>query len=251
MEKSQSYQPAIILVKPQMGENIGAAARVMANFALDDLRLVAPRDGWPNPKAQAMSAGALQDTGPARVYTDVASAIADCSTIFAVTARLRDMEKDVYGPVDGCAALRQQAHRGGKVALLFGAESSGLNNDDVAVCDGIITYPVNPGFSSLNLAQAVAVFAYEWGVNRAGVQNVGIQMAPVEGPAPKRNQIGLFEHLEEELVAAAFFFPPEKQTMMMRNIRNALTKARLTEQEVRTFRGIVRALANGRGSQEK
>ena len=251
MKKSQSDQPAIILVKPQMGENIGAAARVMANFALDDLRLVAPRDGWPNPKAQAMSAGALQDTGPARVYEDVASAIADCSTVFAVTARLRDMEKGVYGPVDGCAALRKQAQRGGKVALLFGAESSGLNNDDVAVCDGIITYPVNPDFSSLNLAQAVAVFAYEWGVNRAGTQSSAKPMDNVEGPAPKRDQIGLFGHLEDELVSAGFFFPPEKQIMMMRNISNALVKARLTEQEVRTFRGIVRALANGRGGQEK
>jgi len=251
VKKPQNDQPAIILVKPQMGENIGAAARVMANFALDDLRLVAPRDGWPNPKAQAMSAGALKDTGPARVYEDVASAIADCSMVFAVTARLRDMEKDVYGSVDGCAALRQQSQRGGKVALLFGAESSGLNNDDVAICDGIITYPVNPGFSSLNLAQAVAVFAYEWGVNRDEAKSVAIQMDDAEGPAPKRDQIGLFDHMEEELVAAGFFFPPEKKTMMMRNISNALVKARLTEQEVRTFRGIVRALANGRGGQEK
>ncbi|PHS29626.1 MAG: rRNA methyltransferase [Robiginitomaculum sp.] len=229
-----------------MGENIGAAARVMSNFGLTDLRLVSPRDGWPNPKAQAMSAGAIKDTGPVRVYKDVAAAIADCSMVFAVSARLRDMEKQVYGPVKGCASLRDHMHKGGQVSLLFGAESSGLDNADVALCDGLITYPVDPGFSSLNLAQAVAVFAYEWHLGRQEVQNV-LRPDNLSPAANKEKLIGLFGHLQTELDQAGFFFPPEKQTMMMRNIQNALTKARLTEQEVRTFRGVIRALAKGRG----
>ncbi len=248
MQDKQKPQPAMVLVQPQMGENIGAAARVMANFSLDDLRLVAPRDGWPNPKAQAMSAGALHETGPARVFPDVAAAIADCTLVFAVSARVRDMEKDVFGPTDGCAALRAHADQGGKVAVLFGAESSGLNNEDVALCDGLITYPVAPSFSSLNLAQAVAVLAYEWGTDRSVA--LPVKESRAGGLAAcKADQIGLFTHLETELDQAGFFFPPEKKPMMMRNIRNALTKARLTEQEVRTFRGIVRALAKGRGGQ--
>ncbi|MDQ7018099.1 MAG: RNA methyltransferase [Robiginitomaculum sp.] len=247
MHNSQEGQPAIILVRPQMGENIGAAARVMANFGLTDLRLVCPRDGWPNPKAQAMSAGAIKDTGPVRVYEDVAAAIADCSMILAVSARLRDMEKPVYGPVDGAAALRDHLRTGGGIGLLFGAESSGLNNADVALSDGLITYPVDRGFSSLNLAQAVAVFAYEWRLGRQEGNNL-LRPDNLSPAANKAELIGLFGHLESELDEAGFFFPPEKQTMMMRNIQNALTKARLTEQEVRTFRGVIRALAKGRGN---
>ncbi len=239
-------QPAIVLVRPQMGENIGAAARVMANFGLHDLRLVAPRDGWPNPKAQTMSAGAIKDTGPVRVYPNVGKAIADCSLGFAVTARLRDMEKDVYGPVEGCAELKAHTQNGSQVALLFGAESSGLNNEDVSLCDGIISYPVDKFFSSLNLAQAVAVIAYEWQVSLDREQN---QQTLPSKIASKKAQIGLFEHLEEALENARFFYPPEKNPVMRQNIRNALIKARLTEQEVRTFRGIVRALAKGRGQQ--
>lgn len=246
MPNSKPHQPAIILVHPQMGENIGAAARVMANFGLHDLRLVAPRDGWPNVKAQTMSAGAIKDTGPVHVYPDVAKAIEDCSLVFAVSARLRDMEKDVFGPIEGCAVLRDCADAGGKTALLFGAESSGLGNEDVALCDGLITYPVDPSFSSLNLAQAVAVFAYEWRANRQNKTSQHTQNNSAD-IASKKDQAGLFGHMEKELDAAGFFFPPEKQTMMMRNIRNALTKARLTEQEVRTLRGVVRALARGRG----
>ncbi len=243
MITSTINQPAIILVKPQMGENIGAAARVMANFGLHDLRLVAPRDGWPNPKAQAMSAGALKDTGPARVYTDTAAAIADCAVVYAVSARVRDMEKDIYGPIEGCAKLRAFTGQNTKVALLFGAESSGLNNEDVALCDALISYPVDPAFSSLNLAQAVAVFAYEWGANRVDV-TPHTRTADI---ANKKDQIGLFEHLESALADAGFFFPPEKTPVMKQNIRNALIKARLTAQEVRTFRGIIRTLVKGRG----
>ncbi len=244
MQKPYSTQPAIVLVRPQMGENIGAAARVMANFGLRDLRLVAPRDGWPNPKAEVMSAGAIKDTGPVRVYSNVGKAIADCALVFAVSARLRDMEKDVFGPVEGCAELRKHAQNGAQTALLFGAESSGLNNEDVALCDSLVTYPVDKSFGSLNLAQAVAVFAYEWKVRQG--QN---QIQPLSEIASKKAQIGLFEHLEGALDKAGFFYPAEKNPVMRQNIRNALIKARLTEQEVRTFRGIVKALAKGRGKQ--
>jgi tRNA/rRNA methyltransferase len=239
--------PAVVLVNPQMGENIGAAARIMANFGLHDLRLVAPRDGWPNPKAQAMSAGALDDKGPVRIYPDVASAIADCTLAFAISARLRDMEKDVFGPLQGCALLKERAQKGAQVAVLFGAESSGLNNEAVSQCDALITYPVDAAFNSLNLAQAVAVFAYEWGTDRE-VEQMATPHEETGNIADKKTQFQLFEHLESELVKAGFFFPPEKQTMVIRNIRNALTKARLTDQEVRTFRGIVRALVKGRGN---
>lgn len=249
MQKTIEMQPAVILANPQMGENIGAAARVMANFGLHDLRLVAPRDGWPNPKAQAMSAGAIKETGPVRVFANVGEAIADCSLVFAVSARMRDMEKDVFGPDEGCMILQEHQNSGGKSGLLFGAESSGLNNQDVALCDGLMTYPVEKSFSSLNLAQAVAVFAYEW--RASSVNTTESPLSQENQTANKSDQIGLFEHLENELATAGFFYPPEKQPVMQQNIRNVLTKARLTEQEVRTFRGMVRALTKGRGRHNK
>ena len=236
--------PAIVLVGAQMGENIGAAARVMANFGLDDLRLVQPRDGWPNAKATSMAAGALRKAVRVRVFTDTASAIADLSRVFAVSARKRDMQKPVYGPREGNAALRTNARTDTAAGFMFGPEASGLSNADVSLCDGLVTLPVVAGFSSLNLAQAVAVLTYEWG---AGVHSAPAPPSAMEPPACKTAQLGLFEHLEKALQRSGFFFPPEKKPLMVQNIRNALTRAQLTDQEVRTFRGIVRALENGRG----
>ncbi len=247
MTEQPSRSPAFILVKPQMGENIGAAARVMANFGLSDLRLVMPRDGWPNPKAEAMAAGALRGVVRVRIFEDTASAIADLAQVFAVSARKRGMQKPVLGPREACAALRASSGAGTAAGLMFGAESSGLNNADVSLCDGLVTLPVSPAFSSLNLAQAVAVLAYAWGV----AEPRPAPHAAQQPPASKAAQIGLFEHLEEALERAGFFFPPEKKALMVQNIRNALVRAHLTEQEVRTFRGIVRALEHGRGGQRR
>ena len=241
--------PAIVLANPQMGENIGAAARVMANFGLSDLRLVSPRDGWPNPRAQAMAAGAMDRLVQVRLFESTREALADCSLAFAVSARLRDMQKDVLTPLHGCARLRALGPGQGRGALLFGPEASGLANADVTLCDALITCPVAEAFGSLNLAQAVAVLAYEW---RAGDERAARPpVAPLAEAADKAAQTGLFEHLEQALERAGFFFPPQKTPLMQQNIRNALIRARLTEQEVRTFRGIVRALENGRGGAKK
>lgn len=236
--------PAIILHSPQLGENIGAAARVMLNFGLTDLRLVKPRDGWPSESAEAMSAGALQQGVQVGVFDTLEEAMTGLSWTIATTARPRGMEKDVFGAAEAVDVLRGKA---AKCAVLFGGEKSGLPNEAVALCDAILTYPVNPGFSSLNLAQAVGVFCHQWGVSvgRGGKfegkeQGVGEQ-------ATRENLIGMFEHFERELERAGYFYPPEKTPVMITNLRNALIRAQWTEQEVRTFRGAIKALTLGRG----
>ncbi|MEL6473638.1 MAG: TrmH family RNA methyltransferase [Pseudomonadota bacterium] len=234
-------QPAIILVEPQLGENIGAAARVMLNFGLTDMRLVAPRDGWPNPAAQAMAAGAWEAGVTAQVFETVAAAAADLSFLLATTARPRGMEKPVYGPSEAIAALPQQA------GVLFGGEKSGLANADVALANAILTYPVNPDFASLNLAQAVGVFCHAWGdAQGRGGRFEG--SGDGEGvPASREDLVRMFEHFEVELARAGFFYPPEKTDLMKINLRNAFVRGGWTEQEVRTFRGAIKALALGRG----
>ncbi|MEM8921636.1 MAG: RNA methyltransferase [Pseudomonadota bacterium] len=237
----ESQKPAIILVTPQMGENIGAAARVMANFGLSDLRLTAPRDGWPNAAAETMSAGALKRHVNVQVFETLEAAIADLSFVLATTARPRGMEKPVYNAADGINSIRQTL---GRTGVLFGAEKSGLPNDAVARAAGILTYPVNSSFSSLNLAQAVAVFAHAWAASDASTPDVFLSD---EAPASGAELSGMLEHFEAELDAAGFFFPPEKRSVMVRNLTNAFTRAGWTSQEVRTFRGAVKALAVGRG----
>jgi tRNA/rRNA methyltransferase len=234
---------AFILAAPQMGENIGAAARVMANFGLSDLRLVAPRDGWPNPAAETMSAGALPDVVSARVFETVEAAVADCGLVLATTARPRGMEKPVLGLGEAVARMRATP---AQAAVLFGAERAGLPNEAVALADAILTFPVNPRFPSLNLAQAVALVAHAV----AEAESVG----PPEGfadavaaPASRGDLIGMMEHFEHELERAGFFHPEVKRPVMVQNLRNAFTRAGWTEQEVRTFRGAIKALALGRG----
>lgn len=235
--------PAFILVAPQLGENIGAAARVMANFGLTDLRLVAPRDPWPNPAAETMSAGALPDVVAATVFGTVEQAVADCSLVFATTARPRGMEKPVIGAADAIARIRATAAR---TAILFGAERSGLPNEAVALSDAILSYPVNPSFASLNLAQAVALLAHA--LAEAGASGPPSKFAdPVDAPATREELVGMMEHFEEELDRAGFFFPDAKRAPMTQNLRNAFTRAGWTAQEVRTFRGAIKALAIGRG----
>lgn len=235
--------PCFILVAPQMGENIGAAARVMANFGIADLRLVAPRDGWPNPAAETMSAGALPGVVTVQVFARVEEAIADCAVVFATTARPREMEKPVLGASEAIARVRATPAR---TAFLFGAERAGLPNEAVALSDAILSYPVNTSFASLNLAQAVALLAHAYAEANASGPPPTFENA-VDPPATRDELIGMMEHFEEELDRAGFFFPDAKRAPMTQNLRNSFTRAGWTSQEVSTFRGAIKALAIGRG----
>lgn len=234
--------PSIILVNPQLGENIGAAARVMGNFGLSDLRIVAPRDGWPNPRARPMSAGAFdENVVQASLFDTLEEAVADLSYVLATTARPRGVVKPV---TDARGAVEKAATYGGKAGIMFGPEAAGLSNDHIALADIIVTYPVSRAFSSLNLAQAVGVFCHAWGARGDGRIS---DFEGVEAPAKREDLIRMLEHLEEELHASGFFHPESKTQLMTQNIRNAFTRSQWTEQEVRTFRGAIKALAHGRG----
>jgi tRNA/rRNA methyltransferase len=237
--------PAIILDRPQMAENIGAVARAMANFGLSDLRLVAPRDGWPQERAWATSSGAHWPLEQAKVFERVEDATADLRLVHATTARPRETELPVLTPRQSAAALLEAAQDGLACGLLFGGERAGLATEDIASTHAIVTIPVDPKFASLNLAQAVVVNAYEW--RTAILDAPPPKFREATPPAPGEAVQGLYEHLERELDAAGFFFPPENRPSMVRNLRVALGRARLTEQEVRTFRGVVTALTRGRG----
>ena len=241
--------PVIILHEPQLGENIGAAARVMGNFGLTELRLVSPRDGWPNPAADTMSAGAFEAGGVAvGVFGTLEAALAGVSYVLATTARPRGMQKPVMGPREAAVMVQRIGLQGGgaRVGILFGAEKSGLPNEAVTLADAILTYPVNPAFSSLNLAQAVCVMAQAWGEIALGQPEYAAGDA-MEPAASREELVGMLEHFEAELERAGFFFPPEKTPMMIQNLRNAFTRAGWSAQEVRTFRGAIKALAIGRG----
>lgn len=230
--------PAIILVDPQLGENIGMCARAMLNNELTDLRLVRPRDGWPSEKAEAASSGALGKGVTVRVFDSTAEAIADLQAVYATTARPRSMTQVVMTPRAAAGDMRSRTTAGQDIGILFGAERKGLHNDDVALADAIIEAPLNPAFSSLNLAQAVLLVGYEW-------YQAGVDKAPVEQvmgdtrPANRDELIGLFEHLERELDDCGFLRPVEKRPTMVRNLRNVFLRASLTEQEVRTLRGVI------------
>jgi tRNA/rRNA methyltransferase len=240
-----SPTPAIILSEPQLGENIGACARAMANFGLSDLRLVKPRDGWPNPKAEAMAAGAAGLIASARVFDSVEQAIAPLGLVYASTARDRSMAKEVLTPAEAAQRLREAAQKGVRSAVLFGNERAGLTNDEVALADCVITIPTDPGFSSLNLGQAALLIGYEW--FKAGDTTPPSQIDHGAAlPAPREELIRLFEHLEEELEKSGFLFPPGNRPGMIRNLRSILHRAQLTDQEVRTLRGVIVALTRGK-----
>jgi len=242
--------PVVILVTPQLGQNIGAVCRCMLNFGLTELRLVAPRDGWPNPSAEAMAAGAVRVLDNAKLFETTEEAVADFTYVLAATARRRELEVPVIGTDKVGADLRAKANQGVKTGILFGPEKAGLKNADVVLADAILTYPVNPAFQSLNLAQAVNIFAYIWqSAESAAPPAIFDDMT--QEPAKREDLIRLFEHLEDELEQAGFFFPLEKKPLMSQNIRAPLMRAKMTSQEVRTFRGIVKALAKGRGAARK
>lgn len=234
-----SRAPIIILVEPQLGENIGSAARVMANFGLSDLRLVKPRDGWPNPAAEPLSAGAFQNQVSVSVFDSASEAAAEAVQLFATTARPRDMVKPVVGAEE---AVRQIGANAGRAAILFGGEKSGLANEDIARANAILTLPVNPTFSSLNLSMAVGVIAYAWGSAALGQPDFA---EPDEPLATHQELEGMQEHLIEALYRAGFFFPEHKMELMARNIRAPFARAQMTAQEVRTLRGCIKALENG------
>ena len=234
--------PSVILVTPQLGENIGAAARVMGNFGLPELIVVDPRDGWPNDKAVTMSAGSPV-LDQARVEYRLSDAIDTHTRLYATTARPRGMEKPVLTARQAVSEIRAAIAAGERVGILFGGEKSGLPNEAVAMSDAIITLPVDRSFSSLNLAQAVAVLAYEWKAE----EGAPAEFEPVSDIAEREDLERMFEHFEAELDRAGFFYPPSKTPLMVQNLRNAFIRGRWTQQEVRTFRGAIKALALGRG----
>ena len=238
--------PCVILDRPQLPENIGAVARVMANFGLQELRLVSPRDGWPQEKAWSMSSGATWPLDGAKVFETVADAVADLNTVYATTARNREIHLPVLTARQATATLHQAALSHEKTGLLFGAERAGLETADIALCHGLITIPVDPYFQSLNLAQAANIVLYEWRLQVMAAPNAAFT-ANMEEPAELKHLHGLYGHLEDELEAAGFFFPPEKKPSMLNNLRVVLNRARMTEQEIRTWRGVVTALTKGRG----
>lgn len=236
--------PVTILVEPQMGENIGAAARAMWNFGLRALRIVNPRDGWPNPAAVAMASGAGGLLDEARVFASTAGAVADLHTVYATTARPREMAKTVLTPERAMAHARDLVAAGKRVGILYGRERTGLENDDVVRANAIVSVPVNPAFSSLNLAQCVLLMSYEW---RRGHDDTPpeVQASGKSEPALSSDVDRLLGHLEAELDAAHFFWPEDKRPAMTANLRNLFRRAPLTGQDVRTLWGVIRALAEG------
>ncbi|SEH83949.1 RNA methyltransferase [Paracoccus alkenifer] len=246
---SQSAQPAplqpvVILVRPQMGENIGAAARAMLNFGLTEMRLVAPRDGWPNPRAVAMASGAAgQVLDRARVFPTLAEAMEEIHHAYATTARGRELTKTVHTPASAMAEARQIAAGGRRVALIFGPERAGLENDDVARASAVVTVPVNPDFPSLNLAQAVLLLGYEWAREALPSQPAPPgRRPPGEVPATRLEIDRLADHWEERLDHARFFFPPDKGASMRLALRNLWSRMPLMRADVQILHGVVRQL---------
>ncbi len=235
--------PIIVLVRPQLGENIGKAARAMLNFGLTEMRLVAPRDGWPNPSAGPAASGADIVLENARVYDTTAEAVADCSNIYATTVRKRGVTKPVVTPEEAASEIMRQP---GRSAFLFGREASGLATDDVALARAILTVPVNPEFSSLNLAQAVILCAYEWSKQQSAT---GLLVQPTQEeelpPAPQDELDGLIGQLESMLEPKGYYFPESRRDATRRTLRNVLTKPAWNHLEVRTLRGVLSALARG------
>jgi tRNA/rRNA methyltransferase len=229
-------KPLIVLVRPQLGQNIGKAARAMLNFGLTEMRLVAPRDGWPNPDAGPAASGADVVLEQARVFPTVHEAIADCSTVFASTVRRRDLVMPVVGPAEMADSI---AASGQRSAILFGPERSGLETEEVALANAIVTVPINPEFASLNLAQAVILLAYEWSKRTELAQPPAKELEPV---APHGDLEGLINQLDEALQAKGYFHPPSRTQATRNTIRTIFTKTGWSSREIKAVRGIIRAL---------
>jgi tRNA/rRNA methyltransferase len=246
--------PVIILVEPQMAENIGMVARAMANFGLSELRLVKPRDGWPTggglPKgAHQAASGAVDILKDATLFEDARGAIADLTLVYATTARERGQMKRVFTPAEAMPVMLERAGAGERIGILFGRERTGLENDEISLADAVLTFPVNPAFASLNLAQAVLLVGYEWFKASTG------GAAPFNSlertvPARREMMVSLFDYVEDELDVAGFF-PPDKRDIMARNFRGILHRLDMSEQDVRTLRGAFSALAEGRKRKAK
>ena len=230
--------PVIVLVRPQLGQNIGKAARAMLNFGLSEMRLVTPRDGWPNPDAGPAASGADVVLERAKLFDTVAEAIADCSHVFASTVRRRDLVMPVLGPEQMADQIRTSAERS---AILFGAERSGLETDEVALANAIVTVPINPEFGSLNLAQAVILLAYEWSRRADLAQPPAKELEP---PAPHSEIEGLIRQLDGELEQKGYFHPPSRTQSTRNTIRTIFTKTSWSSREVKAVRGIIRALVD-------
>ncbi len=253
--------PAVILMEPQLPDNIGMVARAMANFGLDELRLVAPRDGWPQEKARIAASGANYVIDDAAAYPTLEAAMGDLNWIAATTARQRDLRKPVLTPAQAVEEASRRIARGERCGFLFGRERNGLETAEVANCDAIVMIPVNSRFASLNLAQAVLLHGYEWmqTSDKASLGRVTTFESPIEAgmrlgsdrPASKEELLGFFGHLENELERLGFFNPPDKRRKVVDNLRSMFTRMGATEQEVRTLRGIVATLAKGKGAGRK
>ncbi len=237
--------PAIVLIEPQLGENIGTAARAMYNCGLTDLRLVRPRDGWPSKKAQAAASGADPVLDKARLYERVEDAIAGFGRVYATTARDRYMVKRIVTPREAASEIRAFMAAGEACAILFGPERTGLLNEHIALADTVLNVPLNPAFSSLNLAQAVLLVGYEWFTAGDGTAPSRLVTGHSK-PAQKERLIRFFEHLEEELDRNGFMRDAEKRPSMVRNLRNLFQRAECTEQELRTLHGVVTSFAGPR-----
>jgi tRNA/rRNA methyltransferase len=250
--------PVFILVRPQLADNIGMVARALANFGLEELRLVSPRDGWPNEKARIAASGANFIVDEARAFPALEEALGDLNWVAATSARQRDLVKPVLTPEQAVAEVRQRMAEGQRCGIVFGPERNGLETDEIANADAVVMAPVNPNFASLNLAQAVLLLGYEW-MKQAGSGTLGRVTAYEEAlqpglrtrgspPASKEDLIGLFEQIEGELDRLGYFKPPEKRPSMVQNMRTMFTRMGATEQEIRTLRGIVKALVQARRS---
>ncbi len=233
--------PVVVLVEPQLGENIGMVARAMANFGLAELRLVNPRDGWPNEKAVAAASRADHVISDTKVFATLEDALADIHYVMATTARQRDMIKPVVAPDQAMILAHKRYNTGARTAILFGRERWGLENHEVALADEIVTFPVNPAFASLNIAQAVLLVSYEWMKQSVHVEQTGFK-SPDNIPARKEALNSLTSHLEQALDDAHYFFPEDRAERMRINIRSLFTNAKLQDPEVQTLHGIIAAL---------
>jgi tRNA/rRNA methyltransferase len=237
--------PVVILVEPQLGENIGMAARAMGNFALARLRIVNPRDGWPNIAAQRAAAGADQILERAELFEDLEAAVADLDLLYATTARAHDQAKPVVAPEAAAREIVAHTGAGGTTGILFGRERSGLTNEEVARANRIVTFPVNPGFASLNLAQAVLLMGYEW-FKLSTAAALPFAMPERSERASQHQMDAFFENLVRELDKVEFLRPAEKRDTMLVNLRNIFTRMEPTKQDMHTLHGVVMAIAEGR-----